>query len=152
MSTKNGRIPRPARNAPRMSLSDVFGNPLEVPKQVAEALTKQNKVWRWVSYRQLVDNGGHHDKGWSAVKAKDCGIVDTSAFGSDPDGYIRRGTLVLAVRSSEVNDKHKAYLKQEADRYSKVQSRHASELRQYAKAAGIDMSVSEGYGEEDSGD
>lgn len=150
MSTKNGRLPvsqKPRGNAP-ISLSDIFGNPLEVSQSIADTLKAKGLTWRWVDYRKLVDNGGHHERGWAPIKAKECGMTETSVFGGDADGYVRRGTLVLAVRPKAMSDKHRAYLRQEADRYSKVQARHASELRQHAKDAGIGMTVSEGYGEE----
>jgi hypothetical protein len=56
--------------------------------------------------------GNSHDRAWRPIKQSECGMIDQSLpNGSDVDGYIRRGDLVLAVRPKELGDKHRAVLK-----------------------------------------
>jgi hypothetical protein len=129
---------------------DIFGNQLSVAPELKQTLEKMGLVHRWVDYKRMVENGGAHEYGWRPIKRSECGTLDSVPnFGGDVEGYFRRGSLVLAVRSVELNERHKAYLKQQARTTSQIQKTHAEELREMAKRSGINMSISEGYGEEE---
>lgn len=146
---KNGKLPlssKPRAGGFVGGLDDIFGNQLSVAPEIQKAITDKGLCYRWVDYRKLVDNGGAHERGWRAIKRSECGTLEgVPSFGNDPEGYFRRGSMILAVRPKELNDKHVAFLRQEANRSSNIQRKHAQELRDYAKSTGIDMKISEGY-------
>ena len=149
MEIKNGKKPISAKpKSQSLTLDDLFGNTLSVSPEVAKAIESKGMAYRWISYTKFIQMGGQHERAWRPIKRKDCGMMDSSPE-NDPDGFIRRGDLVLAVRPKELHEKHRAYLRQEAQRGKTVQKSHADELRKYAKDQGIDMKISEGYGEED---
>lgn len=152
----NGRKPissKPkAQPARALGLDDLFGNPLSIDPSVQEAITKMGHEARWIGYQKLVTNGGYHERGWRPVKRSECGNMESiPTFGVDPDGYFRRGDLVLAVRPKELCEKHRAYLREQAGRGKNIQKQHADEIRQQVKAAGIDAKITEGYEDETTG-
>ena len=145
---KNGKLPLSAKSKTPVarSLDDLFGNPLSVDPAIAAAVEKMGLVHRWVGYQKLVANGGYHERGWRPLKRSECGNMESiPTFGQSPDDYFRRGDLVLAVRTKEMAERHRAFLRQEADRGKNIQAKHADEIRQGLKAAGIDGRIDEGY-------
>jgi hypothetical protein len=110
---------------------------------------------RFISAPKLAANAGYHARAWRALSTKqlkEWGYatigLDNFLNGSDPDGYIRRGDLVLAVRPLEQHKMHQAYLKQEANRANRSQKKHADALRDYVKDHNLDARVHEGYEDE----
>lgn len=153
MSIQNGKKPlssKPRQQSPA-SLEDIFGNTLSVDSEMAESLGKKGLEYRWISMKKYADMGNSHERAWRPVKRSECGMIDQSSIinGSDPDGYIRRGDLVLAVRSKDLGDKHRAFLKVQADRQKNVQRDHANELKDFVKKSGINAKISEGYDDEE---
>jgi hypothetical protein len=153
MTIKNGRIARPAPKSKPVSLDDIFGNTLSVDPAVAASIEKKGLEYRFISAAKLQANAGYHHRAWRAIKLKDIEGFSGDAFGSDPDGYYRRGDLVLAVRSKELGDKHRTFLKQENARNNArlANKKHAQEMREYVKDNNLEegMTVHEGYGKDD---
>jgi hypothetical protein len=149
---KNGKkhiSSRPAAS-PRIDLDEVFGNPLSIPPVIKKYLEEKKLAHRFISHVKLKATAGRHHRGWSPLSLKEVPGYDTmNTFGSSPDGYYYFGDLILAVRPQELNQKHKAYLKQEAQAASNTQRKGAEELRQYVKSNKLDMRVHEGYEEEE---
>lgn len=156
METRNGKKPLAAKAQAKptpLNMDDIFGNTLGLDPAIREALKKKGLSYRFVSAAKLQMNAGYHIRAWRPIKLKDIeGYGTIDLFGSDPDGYVRRGDLVLAVRPIELNEKHKTLLAQEANRAKGIQKRQADELRQHFKETGLDkagMSVIEGYEEDE---
>jgi hypothetical protein len=149
MAIINGKKPasqKPAPSKQPLSLDDIFGNPMGVQPEVVAYVESKGLAYRWVNASNLAKNGGYHDKGWRPLKRSECAtMVTDSIFGQSPDDYFRRGDAVLAVRAKEVHEKHRAYLRQQAQRGKDIQRQQAQELRKYAKSSGLDMKVHEGY-------
>lgn len=151
MSIKDGKKPisqKPAKASIFMN-DDVFGNHLSIPEDVQKELDEQGLHGRWLNAKTLHSNQGYHPKGWSVYRRKS---VDKDAtafkFGADPDGIIRRGDLILGVKTKEKYENHKAFLESKAQRYSNVNSNHADELRSLMGTAGLKKAkVFEGYDE-----
>lgn len=151
MSVINGKKPLSQKRqvqAPQTDVTDLFGNPLTLDKEVMDALKAKNLAHRFINAAQLQSMGGYHQYGWRPIKAKDLyANMGTSdfMFGIDPEGYIRRGDLILAVRPQEVNEKHKAYLKQanEAVDVNMMQKKQRQAMRQIAREVGEEMKVHE---------
>ncbi len=153
MEIRNGKKPLAAKAASKaapINMDDIFGNALGLDPNIVKALRDKGLVHRFISAPKLMSSGGYHARGWRPIKLKEIegyGTIDT--FGADPDGYLRRGDLVLAVRSKELNDKHKAYLAQEGARGKNIQKKQADELRQFVKGNDLGMEIIEGYEDED---
>lgn len=120
---KNGKLPlSQKRNQVSINAEDIFDNALAVDPALVDLLKEKGYVCRYINAKRYSDMGGSHPSRWKPVpvsKLKEWGYATISVspdFGSDADGYIRRAELVLAIRSIDLNEKHKAYLAQEADR------------------------------------
>jgi hypothetical protein len=131
-----------------VNMDDIFGNALGLDPELVASIKAKGLSHRFINARKLIDMGGYHPKGWRPYKpsAEERAKLEAQSllFGSDPDGYIRRGDCILAVRTSELNDKHKAYLKQEAARTQNTAKNAASQIRDFIKSNGLDMRVQEG--------
>lgn len=143
---KQGKKPLTARQAPQIRAEDLFGDPLKLDKDVKEQIEADGMEARFVDAKQLYDFNGYHKNGWIPFKKKSSATVDFKND-RDPDGVVRRGTLILAVRSKEICEKHRLMLAQKADRASNVSKTQAEELRQMARERHADVAVSEGYEE-----
>lgn len=153
----NGKKPLAAKAqktaSSRINLADLFSDTLGLDPEIKKGLDAKGLSYRWISAPKLQEFNGHHARGWRPVKLKECGTLPSNPqewmFGSDPEGYIRRGDCILAVRPKELNEKHKAYLKQEADERTRAVSNkaHADELRHLAKEAGVEIKLHEGFEE-----
>jgi len=138
---------------PVINYDDIFGNQLSVPPDVAEDMATHGWEPHWLNAKQLHTNQGYHPKGWKvyrrdrqALGTPSTRTMDSQEFryGSDPDGCIRRGDLILGYKTSEEVAKHRAYLKQRADRQSNVQATTAKELRKMVRDGGLASTVIEG--------
>lgn len=150
MSIQNGKKPLSAKAQARPSgfnMDDIFGNRLGVNPELATELDKKGLSYRWVNAVKLSAYGGYHERGWRPIKRAECATMnDTHSFmiGNDPEGYIRRGDCVLAVRPKEINQKHKQYLAEQARVHKATSRQQAEQLKQFAKETNLDMSVVEG--------
>lgn len=141
--------PISARTKPTpVNMDDIFGNPLGLDPELVAAIQAKGFAHRFINAKKLIEMGGYHAKGWRPYKpsTEERAKLESQSllFGSDPDGYIRRGDCILAVRSKELNDKHKAYLKQEVARTQNVAKNAASQIKDFIRSNGLDMRVQEG--------
>ena len=157
---KQGKKPlskKPAIKDMIIREDDLFGNPLTVPPHVAADIEKQGKEARWVDARKIYDNHGYHAKGWMPYKksdelmAKEGQSQSDFKSGADPDGTLRHGSLILAVKPKEAAEKHRQLLKQKAERQKGYNKQKAAEFRQMAKEGFKDAKkvIFEGYDDED---
>lgn len=154
---KNGKKPISQKSRPLpVTHDDVFSNPLEIDVEMKKVIESKGYSYRFINYKRFVDMGGSHEAYWTPISRKqikewgyDKLDTSTTILGADPDGYIRRQDLILAVRPKATNDKHKAYLRQEAASRSNLQQRHADELRELVRRSGMNAQVHEGYEDEE---
>lgn len=157
MSTSNGKKPLSQKQGskPSFNLGEIFTNRLAVDGELAKAIEAKGQVYRWINATKLREFGGVHEMGWMPAKRSDYVTIDAShdsiIYGNSPDGFIRRGDCILAVRSKELNAEHKRYLKHEAEGKARSarSSAQADELRRYAKEIGLDTVVEDGFGDDD---
>lgn len=150
---RKGKVPSSRRSRPTpINSDDVFMNPLGLDTEITDCITKHGFSYRFINYKQFVDMGGSHVAHWRPVRLSQLKTwgYDTMAGqalleGNDTDGFIRRGDLVLAIRNKEINEKHKAYLRQEASAASNSQENHANQLREFVRSSGLKAQVEEGY-------
>lgn len=148
---KNGRQPiaKRAKRNPFVMTDDVFGNPLALDEELKKELQDQKLSYRFVDAKKLYEMGGYHAKGWVPYKRKpgasaNIGIAEFK-FGSDPEGVIRRGSMILAVKTEEQAEKHRAFLRQRAERYADFPQEKAAELRKFAQEKNLNSEILEGY-------
>lgn len=149
MINKNGKMPLSKKGSVTANPDSIFANKLGIPKDVQEDLTANNLVGRWIDGKKLTESYGYHDKGWVPYQLPEKLRKSQWRTGNDPDGTLRRGSLVLAVKTTEDVAKHKAFLKLRAEQ-STVQRHNkeeAEKMRHWAKEAGDGVKIIEGYEE-----
>lgn len=149
MSIQDGKKPLKSKSTVSSLQEDAgFINTLGLSADLRAELSEQGLVGRFVDYKKLKDNDGLHTKGWRIYKRPKRDTIDSQEFrfGADPNGYVRRGSLVLAVKSETEWKAHRNLLDHKAktlkSNFAKTQ---AEELRQMAKEHGVKTKVVEGY-------
>lgn len=146
MNTKIIDGKKPLSTKKRSSLdsknADAFGNKLALTAEVKKELADQGLVARFVNAKQLSEMGGYHAKGWRVYqrpgKEKTSGTMDSGALvGNDPNGFIRRGDAILAVKTEAEVEEHREYLRSKADRHKNFKKQKAADLREFAREHGI---------------
>jgi len=120
---------QPTRPKFAAQTGNIFGNNrLEVPDCYLAEAEEKGYECRWISSKDLKENHGSHKNMWAAYKFKSNpsnGIIgdERFAYGNDPEGIVRRGDLVLAVRTKDLGDQHRKHLADKRslyNRYSEV--------------------------------
>lgn len=130
---------------------DFFRNRLAISDDLLAELNKKNLDYRFIDYKKYVSDGNTHNRGWTVYRREQ--NKDTQAFlmGTNPDGIIRVGSTVLAVRPKEHSQRHKSYLAEKANLYNRNhKSSKADALRQLgAPADSVVDDVYDGNDEDD---
>ena len=126
-----------------INISDVFQNDLDLDPSLVQELKEKNLAYRFINAAQYGKTGSHRAR-WIPYKRE---TKSVTLFGSDPDGFVRRGDLILAVKPIEAAQKHRQLLDQRAKAQAGINSQHAEQMRQFAKESGVKTHISEGYGE-----
>lgn len=153
---KAGKRPSSQKSKPApVSNDDFFVNPLGLDPELIKVIETKGHSHRFINAMQY-KRFGHHAAHWRPISRKtlkDWGYdsMDAHGFteGSSPDDFIYRGNdLVLATRPKATNDRHKAYLKQEAERVnvSNLMESQAQDIRDNSRHSGL--AVHEGYNSE----
>jgi hypothetical protein len=110
---------------------------LDVPEWAKKDCEEKDQEYRWVDAKQMQENGNMHRNHWQVYR-RDASTVPAGgdAFGLPPDGTVRRGTVVLAVRPKEIGDGHKAMLRQKAERMTSSVKKQGSDLRREIASSG----------------
>ena len=122
---------------------DFHDNQLHVPKAIKDECSAKGLDIRWINLNEYVRRGYIHKHHWQAYKP-DTKTGDLK-YGTDVNGFIRRGDAVLAVRRKEVSTQYKAHVEQRQKMYNNYEKAAAEGLRQQLRQAGINTKVSEGY-------
>ena len=146
---QKGKKPLASRHVAPIDAGEIFGDLLKIEPDLKAELERKGLEGRFVDARKLYEFNGYHKNGWVPYKRDKSDTIGNTDFklGTDPDGIVRRGTLILAVKPKETAAKHRAFLKAKADRSSKVQATSARDLRRFAQASNADVEVTEGYEE-----
>jgi hypothetical protein len=142
--TKNGRKPLPTGAAPEAKRKNFFSQDiLEIPPAIQAELDEQGLEGRWIDRMEFVGAGNFHKNYWTPYKrtAGASATMDLS-YGNDPEGFIRRKSLVLAARPKELGDDHRFSLREKARRYhGDLRKRQAAQLQQTVRESGVAASV-----------
>lgn len=126
------------------SLKELFRprNLLDIPEEIKAELEQKGLVARWVDSKQMADGGNVHKNHWQVYR-RDAAKVssEAQAFGLPPDGTVRRGTLVLAVRPKEIQEAHREALQEKADSRVRSIKKQGRELQAEARRFGLNERV-----------
>lgn len=155
MSTKikSGKKPVSQKRSPGLINPDeIFNSGLSIPPEVEAHAEKEGWELRYVDAAEMYKNNGQHKRGWMPyIKPKEMQTGQVGfKFGNDPDGLVRRTSLILAYRPKAQGDKHRAYLRQRTDQLAgSFQAEEAKQLRSDARKSGLDVEVLDGFDEND---
>lgn len=151
MTIKNGKKPLSAKTSPAISYDDIFGNALNLPENLKKELEEQGLEGHFIDAKRFYDMGGYHPKGWTLYRSKnknsDTISLQDFGLGRDPEGVIRRGSLILAVKTKEQAEAHREFLRSRANKVKTVNREKAEELRSMARSAQMKATIIEGYEE-----
>jgi len=131
-----------------------FQDKMSISDAIKKDITSQGKDFRWINYHKYLKDGAIHQNGWVAYQMPEAirkSDTSLSLIGSNPDGIIRRGDCILAVRPKEFGVQHRQWLQQLNDNQSgsKRAKAAAEELRNKAKESNVDVAINEGYDDEE---
>ncbi len=126
-----------------------LGNALTVPPQLLKKADQEGFEFRWLSAKGITKNSGYHQRGWHVYKVEnpqELGLADFH-IGRDPDGTLRRGTMILGFKPKFACDDHRARLKRKADLMNRYQKNKADDLRTRSRDSNLGAVIHEGYEE-----
>lgn len=127
-----------------MQYTDFISNQLAIPDALVKELKAQGLAHRFVNATTFRDEYSVHRSGWKPYNVKSRTTI-SKLTGMDPEGIIRRGDLVLAVRPLAVSQQHRKVLDQRNNRLKNFNKEAAQSMRSDAARAGVDMKIIEGY-------
>jgi hypothetical protein len=145
MTTKNGRKPLQPATSDTKPRGNFFSQDiLQIDPALKAEIEGKGLEYRWIDRQEFLGAGNFHKNYWSPYRrdaAKDSATMDLK-YGNDPEGFIRRKSLVLAVRPKDIGDDHRITLREKASRYhGGVRKRQAEQMRQTVRESGVSASV-----------
>lgn len=136
MSTK----PTIKKTEPKIGdLGDLYQSAFEIPDEVMNEIKKEGLAYRWINATEFKKSFGFHKNRWMPFKSKHMASLSGSLFGGDPEGYVRRGDLILAVKPKELQDRHRAHIqaKNEAQAPGLITQKRNETMRELAREHGV---------------
>jgi len=115
MSKEKRSLPAKKADSNYNLTDDEFGNELQIPKPIKDAMDKEGMVPRFVSAKRLSDSGGYHHRGWQVVNLEKLNCAYTNPFNGNIEKMLRRGDSVLAFKPKAAHEKHKEILSKRAN-------------------------------------
>lgn len=112
---------------------------LHITDTVKKVLDSKDLACKWISDITYRRNYGFNKEGWKPHKFSE------NVEGMDPEGFLRRGDLILASQPTENVAEKKARIRRKTQAYEGFNKEKANELRRLAKDSGLDMQIHEGY-------
>lgn len=143
MKDSQGRKPLSSKSRTvSINPDTAFSNKMAIPPEVKAFMDQNGMEPHWLDAKKLQENGGYHDRDWQPfIRPDDLkkGVADFK-FGTDPDGVVRRGSLILGFKTKEDAEKHRSFNTQRADRYKQVfNKKQSDELKQMAKESNVQI-------------
>lgn len=117
--------------------TEFFANRLSLPQELKDRITSEGMDWRFINASQFRQSGGYHASHWQPYK------LTSGEFGSNAEGILVRGDLILAARPKAVSQKHREVLDRRNKAQQGINKQHAADLKKELRAAGA--KVFEGY-------
>jgi hypothetical protein len=128
------------------------GDKLSLPPDLKKMLHEAGFDYRFLNASEFRANSNHHRGGWQPFRAK-ADDASKGMYGVTPEGIVQRGDLILGIRPKKMSEEHRKVLANKRSIYTNFSKTQAKQLKQQIKDAGLgdQMSVSEGYDEDDAG-
>lgn len=121
-----------------------------VEPSLKREIEKQGMVCRWINAKKLQENYGFDRRQWKPYKKSSDSVATSNPFGgTDSEGFVRRGDLILAVRPKSIHDKYSEQINNKNKNLQKGHSKQAAEeIKQKLQESGTrGIEVLEGYDE-----
>lgn len=141
---------KPNENRGKVKVSamyeDEFGDENDIDTPLKEELAEKGLDYRFIDFKQARLNGGRSRSGWIIYKreSKDPRIAGIESL-ADPDGLVRQGSMVLAVKTKVGAEKQRAKIRQQNRSMSDYNKATAAELDQKARSLGGNSRIVAGY-------
>jgi hypothetical protein len=118
----------------------------DIDNVLKKELAEQNLEYRFIDFKQARLNGGRSRAGWIVYRRKssDPRIAGIEAL-QDPDGLVRNGSMVLAVKTKQGADRQRARRDAQTRTMNQYNKQRAQELNQEAKRLGGNTRILAGY-------
>ena len=142
-----------AQEAPLSDVAGVdFDDQLALDPRLKSEIIKKGLVFRWINGVKYKAAFGYDARQWQPYKRSETSVqLENNSFGyADSEGFIRRGDMILAVRSKALNDAEKQRNQNKINNLeSNFKKKAVDGLKQSFKEAGLSESSSiiEGYDE-----
>lgn len=125
-------------------------SPLDLDPTIIAELQAKGLEYRFVNAVQYQKNFGYHKSGWRVYQIEQTPDTKRGSLnftrGVDPEGYVRFGDLVLAVKEKAEQESHRRKIKRRTQLQSDSEGKTAEELRDLARKGGLKHAeIVEGY-------
>jgi hypothetical protein len=143
MENGNKVIPKGAQKFDVSVLDEKEG---DIDTMLKKELADQGLEYRFIDFKKAVQNGGRSRSGWVIYKrsSEDPRLHGIKSL-SDPDGLVRDGTLVLAVKRKEAAQKQRDRINAQNRTLKKYTENVATELDGKARSLGGSSRIIAGY-------
>jgi hypothetical protein len=109
-------------------------------------LKEKGLEYRFIDFKQAKQNGGRSRNGWIVYKrdSDDPRLQGISSL-ADPDGLVRQGSMVLAVKTIAGAEKQRTRIKNQNQLSSKYNEHITNEVEQEARRLGGSSRAIQGY-------
>lgn len=147
MSQNNDKKPVDLKGKTKYSATDIddFDDESDIDTVLKAELKEKNLEYRFIDFKQAKLNGGRNRNGWMVYKreSEDPRLSGISSL-KDPDGLVRSGSMVLAVKTKNSADKQREKIARQTRSMNDYNKATAEELDQKARQLGGSRIVS-GY-------
>lgn len=144
MSTKGGKEPiANKRYAGLLEVTPNDQNRLALSKEQKAYLVSNGLECRFIQKKEYLANNNFHRTGWTIVS-------DSEMPGTNAEGLVEVGDLVLAVKTKSAQNAHRKNLAAKNARYSDpklINKKAAAELRSRMSEGNLSGQIHEGYSE-----
>ena len=119
----------------------IFDSAFSIPQSVKDEIKALKLATRWINSTQFQKGFGFHKNRWQPFKSQSLRASVGDVFGGDPEGYVRRGDLILAVKPKELQDKHKAYNSNRIADSMGVKEKQKTALKELAREHGVKTTI-----------
>ncbi len=128
------------------SIYEESGDEYDIDPVLKKELKEQGLAYKYIDFKSAKNNGGRSRSGWIIYKrqSEDPRLQGIKAL-ADPDGLVRQGSMVLAVKTEQNADRQRSRrdtMNKSLRQYNKVA---AEELEQSARKLGGSTRVLAGY-------
>lgn len=118
----------------------------DIDAALKKELVDQGLEWRFIDFKQAKLNGGRSRAGWIVYRrqSKDPRLAGIEAL-ADPDGLVRQGTMVLAVKTKAGADRQRSRRDEQTRFYNQYTKQVTKEFDSNARKLGGSSRAIVGY-------